>query len=142
MVALKEGRRPSLEVLQERLRQKLSAAWPEVKFSFEAGDIVSQVMNFGSATPVNVTVSGSDLAAVRSFTEKLAAQMRLLPSLRDVQIPQPLDFLGLPLQGLHGIKAQPGLDRPRKVIAIHALIAVAMLDLDRVLVGSPKGHFA
>ncbi|HRI48770.1 MAG TPA: efflux RND transporter permease subunit [Pseudomonadota bacterium] len=92
LVSLKEGRRPSLAVLQERLRQKLSAAWPEVKFSFEAGDIVSQVMNFGSATPVSVTVSGSDLAAVRSFTEKLAAQMRLLPSLRDVQIPQPLDY--------------------------------------------------
>jgi multidrug efflux pump subunit AcrB len=92
LVALKAGRRPSLEVLQERLRQKLSAAWPEVKFSFEAGDIVSQVMNFGSPTPISVTVSGSDLAVARSFTEKLAAQMRLLPSLRDVQIPQPLDY--------------------------------------------------
>lgn len=92
LVALKPGRRPSLEILQERLRQKLGAAWPNVRFSFEAGDIVSQVLNFGSPTPINVTVSGSDLGAARAFTEKLAAQMRLLPSLRDVQIPQPLDY--------------------------------------------------
>jgi multidrug efflux pump subunit AcrB len=37
-------------------------------------------------------VSGNDLGAARSFTEKLAAKMRLLSSLRDVQIPQPLDY--------------------------------------------------
>ncbi len=92
LVALKSGKRPALPDLQERLRKKLSAAWPEVKFSFEAGDIVSRVMNFGSPTPISVTVSGNDLGATRAFTEKLAEKMRLLPSLRDVQIPQPLDY--------------------------------------------------
>src|SRR5262249_11258552 len=39
LVALKPGRRPSIDVIQERLRKRLGAGWPDVKFSFEAGDI-------------------------------------------------------------------------------------------------------
>ena len=34
---------------------------PNLKMSFEAGDIVSQVMSFGSPTPVQIDVQGVDL---------------------------------------------------------------------------------
>ena len=92
LVALKPGNRPSMEVLQDRLRAKLAARMPAVKFSFEAGDIVSQVLNFGAPTPINVTISGSKLEETRGFSEKIAAALRKIPRLRDVQIPQALDY--------------------------------------------------
>jgi multidrug efflux pump subunit AcrB len=92
MVALKQGKRPSIPVLEARLRRRLAAEMPDVHFSFEAGDIVSQVLNFGAPTPINVTVSGNKLAETRAFTEKLADELRRSPSLRDVQIPQALDY--------------------------------------------------
>src|SRR5258706_468214 len=41
-----QGRLP-LPELEERLRARFSAEWPQVRFSFEAGDIVSQVLSFG-----------------------------------------------------------------------------------------------
>jgi multidrug efflux pump subunit AcrB len=80
------------DVLQEQLRKKLAARHAGVKFSFEAGDIVSQVLNFGAPTPLNVTVSGNELSATRAYAERLLAEMTRLPSLRDVQIPQALDY--------------------------------------------------
>ncbi len=49
-------------------------------------------MSFGSPTPIEVAVNGADLAASRAFAEKIAAKMRELPGLRDVQIPQTLDY--------------------------------------------------
>jgi multidrug efflux pump subunit AcrB len=92
LAALRPGRRPPIPVLEERLRRKLAAELPDVRFSFEPGDIVSQVLNFGSSTAINVTVSGNKLEDTRAFAEKLAAALKRIPSLRDVQIPQPLDY--------------------------------------------------
>ena len=37
------------------------ANFPACQFSFEPGDIVGQVMSFGSATPVEIAVLGSSL---------------------------------------------------------------------------------
>jgi multidrug efflux pump subunit AcrB len=98
LVALKPGKRPSVDALQERLRKKLAERWPGVRFSFESGDIVSQVLNFGAPTPINVTVSGKNLAETRAFTQKLANELARIPALRDVQIPQALDYPTLDVQ--------------------------------------------
>jgi multidrug efflux pump subunit AcrB len=92
LAALRPGRRPSIPVLEERLRGKLASAFPGVRFSFEPGDIVSQVLNFGSSTAINVTVSGNKFEDTRPFTEKVAAALGRIPTLRDVQIPQALDY--------------------------------------------------
>ena len=80
------------EELQERLRLKFSEALPGVAVSFEAGDIVSQVMSFGSPTPIEVAVQGASLAADRAFAEKLRGELSKIPSLRDLQYGQPLDY--------------------------------------------------
>lgn len=93
---LRVGLRPDgglrVEELKERLRRRLAAVMPEVAFSFEAGDIINEVMSFGSATPVEINVIGADLAAGRAFAEKLREQLTKIPSLRDLQIAQPLHY--------------------------------------------------
>ena len=63
-----------------------------MRFSFEAGDIVSQVLNFGAPAPISVTVSGNKLSETRRYTERMAAELEKIGSLRDVQIPQALDY--------------------------------------------------
>src|SRR5207248_1681988 len=75
LVALKPGHRPSIDVIQESLRKKLSARFPDVRFSFEAGDVVSQVLNFGAPTPINVTVSGNKLDETRAFATKVKDEL-------------------------------------------------------------------
>ena len=44
---------------------------PDVRFSFEPADIVSEVMSFGSPTPVEIAVTGPTLADDRTHAEKL-----------------------------------------------------------------------
>src|SRR3989442_4956835 len=91
-VALKPGSGVRVAELRERLRPKLSAALPGTEFSFEAADIVSQIMNFGSATPIEVAISGSNLAANRAYAQKVRDQMNQIRELRDIQFGQPLDY--------------------------------------------------
>jgi multidrug efflux pump subunit AcrB len=91
-VALKPQARIKLEDLQERLRGKFKEELPDVSVSFEAGDIINQVMSFGSPTPLQVDAQGPDLAVNRAFAERVAAQLSKVPSLRDLQYLQPLDY--------------------------------------------------
>ena len=61
-------------------------------FGFEPGDIVTNVMSFGSATPIAVRIVGTDLKMVRQHAEKIAGEMKRIPFLRDVQFEQALDY--------------------------------------------------
>ncbi len=92
-VALRRGSGIALEPFKERLRKTLPAALPEgTTLSFEAGDVVGQIMNFGAPTPIEVAVSGSSLAANRAHAEKIRARLAELPELRDLQVGQALDY--------------------------------------------------
>ena len=91
-IALKHGSGVRVAELKERLRRKFATALPGTEVSFEAGDIVSQIMNFGSATPIEVAISGSNLATNRAYAQKVRDEMNQIRTLRDVQFGQPLDY--------------------------------------------------
>lgn len=78
--------------LRERLRARLAKAVPEMTVTFEAGDIVSQVMSFGSPTPVEVAVQGLNLQQNREHADKILKALGGLSFLRDLQVAQPLDY--------------------------------------------------
>jgi multidrug efflux pump subunit AcrB len=80
---------------EERLRQTLPAKFPGCQFSFEAADIVTQIMNFGAATPVEINVSGPDLGADRAFAAKIRGEVAKIQTLRDLQYEEPLDYPSL-----------------------------------------------
>ena len=91
-VALKPDSSVSVGKLEEHLRQTLPAMFPGSEFSFEAGDIVSQTMNFGAPTPVEVAVNGPNLPDDRAYAQKLRAELAQIGALRDLQFEQPLDY--------------------------------------------------
>jgi multidrug efflux pump subunit AcrB len=92
LVAMRPNSHVRLEDLKERLRTNLPTILPGVALSFEAGDIVSQILNFGAPTPIEVTMNGPSLSANRGFAEKVMAEMQKVPALRDLQFAQPLDY--------------------------------------------------
>jgi len=92
LVALKAGNRPSVAIIEDHLRARLATTMPSVHLSFEAGDVVSQVLNFGAPTPINVSVSSSNLADARGFATKVLHELAGNPALRDAQIAQALDY--------------------------------------------------
>jgi multidrug efflux pump subunit AcrB len=64
----------------------------KISFGFEPGDIVSTVMSFGSPTPVEIMVVGPSLADVRKHALAVLDKMQQIPTLRDVQLYQQLDY--------------------------------------------------
>ena len=92
LVALRKGSGIRLDEFKERLRKTLPGVIPGVDLSFEAGDIVSQIMNFGAPSPVEVAVSGPNLAVSRGVADKVLAEMKKIPALRDLQFGLPLDY--------------------------------------------------
>jgi multidrug efflux pump subunit AcrB len=91
-VALKRGDNAGVESLKERLRARLAATLPDVRFSFEPADIVSEVMSFGSPTPIEIAVNGPNLGENRAFVEKLRVELAQVLSLRDLQFVQAFDY--------------------------------------------------
>jgi multidrug efflux pump subunit AcrB len=91
-VSLKPGSDVRVEDLEETLRKSLPAKFPDMQFSFEAGDIISQIMNFGAPTPIEVNITGNDLATTRRFAEKVRTELSKLGKLRDLQFDEPLDY--------------------------------------------------
>jgi len=109
-IALNEEKGFRTEAVKERLRQELPGRlrpWlaqrllsygvardaaakraEQVAVSFEPADVINQVMSFGSPTPVEVVISGPNQDDNRTYAEKIAAQMRKIPTLRDLQFGQ------------------------------------------------------
>jgi multidrug efflux pump subunit AcrB len=118
-VALKQTSGIRLEEFKNRLREKLpkmkrqqTPAMEDVKLQFEAGDIVEQVMSFGSPTPVQVSVTGPNMAENRAYAEKVRQRLAEIPTLRDLQYEQSLDYptievnVDRELAGLSGVTAE------------------------------------
>jgi multidrug efflux pump subunit AcrB len=89
---LKSTFHPPLENLKDHLRKQFAAQIPEATFFFEPADLLSQVMNSGASAPIEVVVSGPDLAKDRTFAEKVKEKLQRLPTLCDVQFAQSFDY--------------------------------------------------
>jgi multidrug efflux pump subunit AcrB len=83
---------PRGEALREALRASLKKELPDCQVSFEAADIVTQVMSFGSPTPIEVAIQGPSLQDDYAYARKVQTQMSKLDFLRDLQFAQAGDF--------------------------------------------------
>jgi multidrug efflux pump subunit AcrB len=113
--ALPEKVKPWLaDLLQKQgLTRELARARAEqVNFGFEPGDMVSEVMSFGSPAPIEVVVASPNLADTRAHAARTLAEMKAIPFLRDVGFQQELDYPTVPVEidreraGLSGVTAQ------------------------------------
>jgi multidrug efflux pump subunit AcrB len=75
----------------QTLRQRLAADFPDVLFYFQPADLVTQVLNFGVPTQVDVQVQGRD----RENNKRIAALLRQrigdIPGIVDAHVQQELD---------------------------------------------------
>jgi multidrug efflux pump subunit AcrB len=80
------------EPLRERLRTALSEDLPGSQVSFEAADIVSQIMSFGSPTPIEIAVVGGNLQDDYKYADKIQQEMAKLAFFRDLQMVQERNY--------------------------------------------------
>jgi multidrug efflux pump subunit AcrB len=90
-IALKPDHKPSADY-QRTLRGMLVASFPSVTFAFLPADIVSQTLNFGLPSPLDVQISGKDIEANHAYADELLQKMRNIPGAVDLRIQQPYDY--------------------------------------------------
>jgi CzcA family heavy metal efflux pump len=90
-ISLTSDHRPT-EHYVRALREKLTTLYPNVSFAFLPADIVSQILNFGLPSPVDVQVAGFDTNATRKYAGEVLKRMRLIPGLVDTRIQQQYDY--------------------------------------------------
>ncbi|MDB6014958.1 MAG: AcrB/AcrD/AcrF family protein [Gammaproteobacteria bacterium] len=90
-IALKPDHKPSADY-QRRLRGMLAESFPGVTFAFPPADIVSQTLNFGLPSPLDVQIAGKDTEANRGYADELLQRLRKIPGAVDLRIQQAFDY--------------------------------------------------
>jgi multidrug efflux pump subunit AcrB len=74
------------------LRTRLNREFPSTSFAFLPADIVSQILNFGLPSPIDVQISGFDVESNRKFADALLQRLRQIPGAVDLRIQQAFDY--------------------------------------------------
>jgi multidrug efflux pump subunit AcrB len=90
LVSLKEGHGPTAGYVR-KLRELLPAAFPSTTFYFQAADMITQVLNFGLPSQIDVQVVGRDRTTNRRVAEELRRQLAGIPGIADAHLQQELD---------------------------------------------------
>jgi multidrug efflux pump subunit AcrB len=89
-VSLNEGHRPTQRYV-EQLRRELPRRFPGVEFFFQPADMVTQILNFGLPSAIDVKITGADLRADYDIAAKLMKHMQMIPGTVDTHIQQRID---------------------------------------------------
>jgi multidrug efflux pump subunit AcrB len=76
----------------EQLRKILAREYPGVTFYVLPVDIVTQILNFGLAAPIDIQIVGANLNGNRALAEKLLDEVRHVPGAADARIQQPSNY--------------------------------------------------
>src|SRR6202035_552706 len=87
LVALKEEHAPTAGYVR-KLREALPAAFPEVTFYFQAADMVTQILNFGLPSQIDVRTVGRDRATNLAVTQELRRRIAAIPGIVDAHLQQ------------------------------------------------------
>jgi multidrug efflux pump subunit AcrB len=90
-VQLSEKHHPT-EPYVDHLREVLAREYPGVTFYVLPVDIVTQILNFGLAAPIDIQIIGPNLQANRALAETMLNEVRYVPGAADSRIQQPFDY--------------------------------------------------
>lgn len=96
-IKLKKDAGIAIESFKEALRSAIKKDMPAATLSFEPGDMVEQVVNMGTANPIEIAVMGKNLSQSRKIANELNKKLQDISYLRDVQIATPLEYPGVKL---------------------------------------------
>jgi multidrug efflux pump subunit AcrB len=80
-----------------RVRARLRSDMPEIGAYFQSGGLVDAIINMGMPAPIDVQVSGTNMDAAYQTALNIEGQVRQLPGVSDVLVPQDLNYPALQL---------------------------------------------
>jgi multidrug efflux pump subunit AcrB len=112
LISLAPGHRPTEEYINE-LRAELPRRFPGLTFFFQPADIVTQVLNFGLSSPIDVQLAGplKNHAANLDIAQKIMADLRAAPGVTDLHIFQVSDVPDLRINVDRTLASQVGLSQ-------------------------------
>ena len=93
-VQLSKDHHPT-EAYVNHLRQVLADQYPGVTFYVLPVDIVTQILDFGLAAPIDIQFVGPNLYDNRALAERILNEVRYVPGIADAHIQQPFDMPNL-----------------------------------------------
>ena len=90
LVSLKHDHDPTADFVRT-LRKRLPKEFPGVTFYFLPSDIVTQILNFGLPSPIDIQIDGTDDTGNRRVAGAMLQDLRQVPGLVDLRLQQPND---------------------------------------------------
>ncbi len=90
LVQLTPDHQPTGEYVN-RLREVLARQFPGVTFYVLPVDIVTQILNFGLSSPIDIQIIGPDLEHNHTYAEHLLNDVKYVDGTADTRIQQPFD---------------------------------------------------
>ena len=88
LITLAHHRKLSTESIVRALRHDLPREFPELSFYFQPADMVTQILNFGLPSPIDVQISGVRRDLTLAAAKQLEGELRMVPGAVDVHLHQ------------------------------------------------------
>ncbi len=114
-VSLKEDHKVGSYEYMSKLKRAVATELPELTAYFQSGGLVDAVLNMGLPAPIDVQVAGSNMNAAYATALRLSSQIKRIPGVADVFIPQDIDYPALQLNVDRTRAREMGLDQKEVV---------------------------
>jgi multidrug efflux pump subunit AcrB len=81
----------STAALIRTLRNELPTAFPGTTFYFQPADLVTQILNFGVPSQIDIQVQGRDRPGNKAIAKRIAERITNIPGIVDAHVQQELD---------------------------------------------------
>jgi CzcA family heavy metal efflux pump len=123
LVSLNPDKHRPTDEYVKRLREELPRRFPGVEFFFQPADIVSQILNFGLPSPIDIQVVGRNQDKNYAIAQSIANRLRKVPGAVDVHVQQLMSAPALRLDVDRSRAQQVGLEQ--RDIAQNLLVSLS-----------------
>jgi multidrug efflux pump subunit AcrB len=95
--SLKEEHHIGSYEYMHRVQREVAREMPELAAYYQAGGLVDAVINQGLPAPIDIQIRSQNMDKSYDLATQLAAKIQAMPNVRNVYIPQSLDYPGLEL---------------------------------------------
>ncbi len=114
-VSLTEDHKVGSYEYMARVKDRMARDLPELGAYFQSGGLVDAVLNLGLPAPIDVQVAGSNMDKAYDTALAISRQIRAIPGVADVFVPQDIDYPALQLNVDRIRASELGLDQQEVV---------------------------
>jgi multidrug efflux pump subunit AcrB len=93
--ALQDDHKMSSYAYMDMVNRAIAEHFPEIRTFFSSGSMQDAILNSGMPAPIDLQITGKNYNADYEETERLAAQIREMPGVSEVYVPQDLNYPAL-----------------------------------------------